>query len=294
MPKYIFFDTWAVGLAAEEEYRHRFREFVQTNGYTVLLSSLSLVELYNPGWSGAQGRERAERAAKFYASVPCVVVDPKDVWDAEIANQLDVLDALPIRLHVGELDQGVRAEAFLRFLRRDKLFLDQGLDVEKWSNTYHASKQTWLSDVSRILDAACQAGNLQRNSKGEFVHLPSDKERFLFSLDLRQADPANVTRILSHQVAQRSSGTHSRLGAVRLSSLLFWYLYVDIDNSNRPKHGGSDLGDIYHLSLLPYCSAFTADRAMYGMLQRIKEPIAAIACSVMTKPMLERALRVQN
>jgi hypothetical protein len=64
-----------------------------------------------------------------------------------------------------------------------------------------------------------------------------------------------------------------KLTAVRFASLIFWYLYVNVDPSNRIKHQPSDIGDIYHLSLLPYCEAFTVDKPMQRLLQRIDYPV---------------------
>jgi hypothetical protein len=290
-PKYIFLDTWVLGLLSKELFGRQLREFLLTNNYTVLLSSISLVELFNPGWALARDLDRTELAAHFYSELACVIVEPKLVWDAEIGNNLDALDALPIRLNLSEMNNILRKETLLRFFHGDKMFLDQGIDFQQWSEGYKVLKKQWLSDVNKIIDEDCKSGNLSRNTKGDFIDLSSFKERFLFSLDLQHASPEDVDKILKHQIRQRSSGGATHLSAVRLSSLLFWYSYVDVDYANRMKRSGSDIGDIYHLSLLPYCAAFTADKTMYRMLKRIKEPFAPISCKVMTKSMLEETIR---
>ncbi len=292
MRKYFFLDNWTLKLLAGKNFRHKLLEFILNKGYTILLSSLSLVELYNPGWASAKGNDRTKNAARFYSDLPCVIVDPQTVWDQEIRNRLEALDTLPIQLNLEQVNKNSRQEALLRFLRRDTLFIQQGLDIQKWSYEYKAVKAGWLSNVNRIIDKACIDGNLCRNKKGKLINLSSFKELFLFSLDLRHCEPEYINEILNHQVQQRSGGAPVRLSAVRLSSILFWYSYVDVDPANRMKRSGSDIGDMYHLSLIPYCSAFTADKTMFRMLKRIREPAVPLDCRVFTKPFLEKAIGV--
>ncbi len=252
-----------------------------------------MVELYNPGWQDAQGVDRTQMASKFYSSVPCVVVNPSDVWDAEIKNHLDPLDDLPTLLDLREIDDAWREEAVLSFLRTDSLYLQQGKNIREWADTYRQLKERWLYDVDEIIDHACSIGNLARDSQGRLIHLADKKELFLFSLDLRRAPSQEVDAIIGHQVKRRLQRGSMSLSSVRLSSLVFWYLYVDIDPSNKVRTQGSDIGDLYHLSLLPYCNAFTVDKSMHQLLMRIKEPFKPIQCKVLTKPGLKKAIGLE-
>ena len=53
-----------------------------------------------------------------------------------------------------------------------------------------------------------------------------------------------------------------------MTSLLFWYLYIDIDQSNKIKQQKSDIGDIFNMCLIPYSCAFTVDSSMSRLLSR--------------------------
>lgn len=290
MSHYIFLDNWVFSLLRDPEAGACLTAFVRSNGFTVLLTSLSMVELYNPGWQRAETDERGAAAVRFLASVPCVIVDPLRVWEMEVAAHLSPLQALPLQLDLSDLSDNVREETLLRFLRRDEFFLQRGPDIQAWSLGYEGIKKSWLSDVANIIEKACGRGHLKRDKTGRFTELEDTKEVFLFSLDFRHADGHDVDAILG-DVLQRVLAGRQRLTSVRLSSLCFWYSYVDVDKANRPKLRGSDIGDIYHISLLPYCSTFTTDGTMYRTLQRIRERVVPVNCQVMTKHLLEERLR---
>jgi hypothetical protein len=292
MARYIFLDNWIFALLGVPEAEARLTAFVRSNGFTVLLTSLSLVELYNPGWQGAGREERGAAAVRFLARVPCVIVNPQRVWKMEAAAHLGKLDSLPLELNLSDLSDDLRESTLLRFLRRDDLFLQQGLDIHAWSLGYEEVKKAWLADVANIIENACSHGDLKRNKAGRFTELEdSSKELFLLSLDLRHADGHDVDAILADVLQRAQAGLRPRLTSVRLSSLCFWYSYVDIDKANQPKRQGSDVGDFYHISLLPYCSTFTTDGTMYRTLQRIRERVVPASCHLMTKAMLEEKIR---
>ena len=290
MPRYLFLDNWVFSLLRDPETGARLTTFVRSNSFTVLLTSLSMVELYNPGWEKAEADERGAMAVRFLASVPSVIVDPQRVWDMEVAANLSRLEALPLQLDLSDFTANVREEILLRLLRRDEFFLERGLDIQAWSRGYEELKKGWLSEVANIIEKACDRGDLKRDKAGRFTELEDSKDIFLFSLDFRHADGHDVDAILSDML-QRMQVGRQRLTSVRLSSLCFWYSYVDVDKANRPKLRGSDIGDIYHISLLPYCSAFTTDNTMHRTLQRIRERVVPVNCPVMTKQLLEERLR---
>lgn len=192
---------------------------------------------------------------------------------------------------MADLPENQREATLLRFLRRDELFLRQGHDIEVWSLEYMEAKRTWLVDVEKIIENACVNGYLKRDESGRFSDLAETKEFFLFSLDLRNADPSAVDAILKEMLRRKNGGNPSHLTSVRLSSLCYWYHYVDVDRANQPKRSGSDLGDFYHISLLPYCAAFTSDGTMYRTLNRIRESVVPVSCKLMTKLLLEECLQ---
>ncbi len=264
--------------------------FIRSKGLTVLITPLSMVELYNPGWDRTpEEKERGATAVHFLASVPCVIVNPSRVWEMEIAAYFNPLTDLPVELDLAELS-AERGPTLLRFLRRDGLFLKQGRDIHIQSLEYEEFKKNWLSDIEIIIENACRQGHLKRGKNGKFKDLERGKDMFLFSLDFRHADPRDIDKIIAG--LERTRAKHpSRLTSVRLSSLCFWYSYIDIDQSNRPKRQGSDIGDFQHLSLLPYCSVFTTDGTMYKTLRRIRERVIPVNCELMTKGLLEERIR---
>jgi len=290
MSRYIFLDNWVLSLLRDRKTKARLTAFVKSYDFTVLLTSLSMVELYNPGWQRAETEDRGAAAARFLANVPCVIVDPQRVWEKEVAAHLTQLQALPLQLDLSDFSVNVREEILLRILRRDEFFLKMGIDIQAWSLDYEEIKKSWPSDVANIIDKACGRGHLKRDKAGRFTELEETKEVFLFSLDFRHADGYDVDTILV-DVLRRMQAGRQRITAVRLGSLCFWYSYVDIDMANRPKLRGSDIGDIYHISLMPYCSAFTTDGTMHRTLQRVRDRGVPMNCPVWTKHLLEEQLR---
>ena len=195
-PRYVFLDNWVFSLLRDAEAAARLDVFVRSNGFTVLLTSLSMVELYNPGWEKGGADERGAATVRFLARVPCVIVNPVRIWEMEAAARLRPLQALPFELDLSNLSAELREETLLRFLRRDQLFLQQGHDIHAWSQNYEEAKKGWLSDVANIIENACRHGPLKRDSTGALTDLEDAKELFLWSLDLRYADPNATDEIL--------------------------------------------------------------------------------------------------
>ena len=218
--------------------------------------------------------------------MPCVLVRQEEVFRAEIEAELTPLEALPIELDLQQLPHTVRAQSLVFFLRRDERYLRQGKNIDLWSKAYSTLKANWLANVEDIIEQACVDGVLQRDGTGRFVELGEHKEHFLFSLDFRHADPSDVDRILRKLLQRKQMRQPTCLTAVRMTSLCFWYSYVYVDNANRMKRNGSDIGDFYQISLLPYCAAFTVDRTMEGMLRRIQEPVVPVRCELFTETTL--------
>jgi len=290
MPKYIFLDNWVYSLLTDAENERRLSAFLHHQGYTILTTSLSFVELYNPNWENAGDKDRMNRTAHFLSKNLSVIVDPEKVWKAEIKLYPNPVSSLPIELDLESISDNLRSLTLLSFLKGDNLFIQQGKNIEQWREQYDRTKATWFDDVENIIEHACQTGYLKRNKKGKFIELQQLKEIFLFSLDFRLAEADKIDTLLSKLVEKAKSGEMAQLTSIRLSSLCFWYSYVNIDQANRMKRNESDIGDFYHISLLPYCSAFTTDGSMYRMLKRINEPIKSTNCEVITHQKLDKIL----
>lgn len=290
MSKYIFLDNWVYSRLTDAENERRLSAFINHKGYTILITTLSFVELYNPNWEKAGEKDRMNRAAHFLSKHPSVIISPEKVWQAETKSYPNPLSLLPIDLDLQNISNQLRAPTLLSFLKGDDLFIKQGKSIELWQAEYEQIKGTWLNTVGNIIEQACQSNNLKKDENGRFIELQKYKEQFLLSLDFRIAEPNDIDSLLKILIEKSKKGEKFRLTAVRLSSLCFWYSYIYIDQANKMKHNGSDIGDFYHISLLPYCSAFTTDGSMYRMLKRIVEPIVPTGCEVITPYKLDKIL----
>ena len=290
MQAYIFLDNWVFSMLSDEKLRQRLICFLRTNGYTTILTSLALTELYNPGWTQAPGPDRVERAVNLLSQVPCIIVEPREVYAAEIEADLQPVQKLPVKFDLEDMERSMRAEVLRRLLRRDPLFLEQGHDIQLWADNVAIAKMRWLEEVQSIIENACGSGYLLRDPRGR-LSLPAEGEEwFLYSLDFRHTQPDRIDAILRSHLERRASGAPFMPTAIRLSSLYFLHTYVGIDRSERIKRLGSDIVDMYHLSLAAYCAAFTTDKSMFRMFQAVRRSGVTLSCRVMTKTMLEEAM----
>ena len=90
----------------------------------------------------------------------------------------------------------------------------------------------------------------------------------MYSFDFRLSNQSQVNEILTEHLKMKKNGQLLKMTAVRMSSLLFWYLYIDIDPSNKIKQQKSDIGDIYNMCIIPYSTVFTIDSSMLRLLSR--------------------------
>lgn len=283
MHKYIFVDNWVYNLFDDFIFKQQLIDYINNNGLIVILSSFSFVELYNPGWLKYQKNDRTSKAVEFYSKVPCVIVDQKKIWKAELRNKLNKLHELPIELDISRIEPKLRSEVLLRFLHADELFLSQGKDIRQWAIEYKRIKYSWFNACENIITNAVTTGCLYRDNNGNFINTKETKEIFLYSLDFRTSTKNEVDEILAEHLKLRKKGKSLGLTSIRMSSLLFWYLYIAIDQSSRIKQQVSDVGDFYNLSLLPYCSFFTVDSSMLCLLSRFNKNEERIQCDILDK-----------
>jgi hypothetical protein len=220
MPKYIFLDNWVYSLLTNAENERRLTAFLRHRGYTILTTTLSQVELYNPKWESAGEKDRMKKAAHFLSKNPCVIVSPRKVYAAELESYPNPVSTLPIELDLDDISDELRAPTLLSFLRGEEIFVKQGKDIKSWGENYGQIKAGWLNDVNNIIEHVCRNGNLKRDSKGRFVELKQHKEQFLLSLDSREANPEVVNSLLAKLVERAKRGEQARLTAVRLRHLV--------------------------------------------------------------------------
>lgn len=293
MRKYIFLDNWALSKFTGAEARHRLIAFLKNNDYTGLVTSLVLVELYNPGWEMAADNDRVVEAINFLSEIPCVIVDPLKVFRVEIELYPIPVETLPIELDLREIPNNQRIQILLQFMRRDVSFLKQGKDIEEWSKSYKKLKDDWLDQGRNIIEHSCNQGLIKRNKNGKFIDLARSKELFLLSLDLRHTNSTAEKDILFNKViVEKNRGNLLDLLAIRVTSLCIWYSYIAVDPSNLPSYKPSDIGDYYHMGLIPYCSAFMIDKHMQRLLKRFQEQRLLGDCMILSEIELRKHLRI--
>ena len=271
MTNYLFLDNWVLSNYTKGEKLHSLSKFIQDNNYTIAIDSLSFVELYNPNWEAAGEDDRGIRAVNLLAQHPLVIVDPSRIWILELESFPSKVETLPTELNLDQLPFYHRAKTLLMFLRRDNIFVEMGKDITTWSANYDRLKREWPDNVNAIIDHALTIGYLKKEN-GVFINLSNLKEKFLRSLDARHLaeyfDNHNDHN-LKIAMSDMAAGASNNLLSIRASSLYFWFSYIDIDKSFLPKRKGSDIGDYYQLSLLPYCTMFTTDITMSRLAQRV-------------------------
>src|SRR5262249_1741292 len=90
-------------------------------------------------------------------------------------------------------------------------------------------------------------------------------------------------------IAKRILEGSSRLPAIRMTSLCFWYEYVDVDRAFPMAIQGSDIVDHYQISLIPYCQAFTVDNNMARLVNRVLAE-TPYHCDIMNQSAVENRL----
>lgn len=292
MTKYLFLDNWVLSNYTKGEKLHSLSQFIQENEYTIAIDSLSFVELYNPNWEGAGDDERGIRAVNLLSRHPLVIVDPLKIWNSELESFPSKVEALPTELNLDQLPLPHRAKTLLMFLRRDHVFVEMGKDIAVWATNYDQLKREWRDDVDAIITHALTSGTLKKEMD-KFIDLSFFKEKFLRSLDARHLAEyfdSHKEHTLKMAMSDMANGSSKNLLSIRASSLCFWFSYVDIDKSFFPKRKGSDIGDYYQMSLLPYCTMFTTDTTMFRLAQRTVREMD-LACKVLDYKMLEDEMK---
>jgi hypothetical protein len=291
MPNYLFLDNWVLSKYTQPERRALLSAFIRRHDYTILFNSLAFTELYNPGWNMAQGEERAARVVAFLIQHPCVIVDPESVFRAELVSYPEHMRDLPVALNLADIPAQQRHDTLLGFLRRNSAFLVQGKDVQQWVLGMERLKATWLETVDAIIADASAKNTLKRDQRDRFIDLADSKEPFLLSLDRRHFGHLGAAERegLGSCLISLMMGGLAQLPAVRLTSLCFWYAYIDVDKAYLIKRQGSDISDFYQMSLIPYCSVFTTDNTMHRLIQRIRQDMP-FSCTILNEQLLDAAL----
>jgi hypothetical protein len=99
MPNYIFLDTWVLSDYTKNSKQYLLSDFIRRSDYIILIDSLSVTELYNPGWQYATGEERASRVEGFLSQHPYTIFDPQDVFRSEFEVFPTRLSSVPIRIN---------------------------------------------------------------------------------------------------------------------------------------------------------------------------------------------------
>jgi hypothetical protein len=292
MSKYVFLDNWVLSDYTKPDRLPYLSDYIKNNHLTVIIDSLSLTELYNPGCANASGDDRTSRATTFISKHSTIIVDPIQLIRAEIQNYPDPVQSLPVELDLKNMSEEDRKQSLAQFLHHDTSFLQQGKDIRTWANSYEKAKSEWLDSIEKIIDHAVQAGALTRDKTGHFRQSEEEREAFLVTLDRRHFSyfDDREREQLATKVVELFMGATSKLPATRATSLYFWYAYLQIDKTHPISRAPSDLGDFYQMSLIPYCEVFTTDNKMQWLSQRIADETSSNSCKVLNKANLDREI----
>lgn len=281
MGNYIFLDNWVLSDLRDEVFRNALLEYILDNDYTVLINTALLIELYNPGWKEYQQNDRVSRAVDFLSSVPCSIVDSDEVITAEIENFLYKLDYLPIKADLTKLEIG----SFLRVLRSDP---ETGVDIQQLSKRIKKLKSEWPSQKNAIMQLARDQGYLVADPRGNLKC--TSRESFLLHLDFRFVTFQDPDELLKRHIELRRKNENHTLSLIRITSLAFYYLYVDIDSADKISTSRSDIVDFLQIGFVRYCRVITVDTAMYKLLDRIGKSGESFDCKVLNSALLRKEI----
>lgn len=297
MPKYIFLDTWLLDDYTKADKVDTLAVFIARNQYTVVISSLLLTELYNEKWEGEGEKERGWRIVNFLSGQQYVIAHPEAIWQQEFQSYPNHVKRLPIEPDLDHIPTIPRAQALLRFLRRDQIFLDMGKDIATWATGYKDAKTSWLADAAAVIEDGITSGELIRDGKGHVTARDDAlKQQYLFRLDMRLCegisyDGSHISDDVLQPYIEGVFRDKILLRAVRLTSLAFWYQYVGFDPTFRPKQGGSDLGDILYTSFIPWCATYTTDSKFIAAVRQAAVEAKCTSCKILSRDDIDRELR---
>lgn len=267
MRDYIFIDTFALSQLTNDCYDDLLG-FLKRNNYQIIITSMELVELYNPN---PTGEDRIYKISRLLTEIPFVISDQKRVMDFEEFNYPDSLLELPIEFSSEKAFVSLKKEEKWELLYR--LFSvglsEYQVNLKQWVEKYNSEKALWINEVHKIMKNASESGIID------------SKDNFVQSLDLRLCDNFvkikvlmdnggdmqqmdkvylnKLAKILDCQDTWRMKGIH-------FSSLIFWYDYI-IAKKNILS---SDIADIYYSPVFPYCDVVIVDNSRYDCYLKIQ------------------------
>lgn len=269
MDNYIFFDTFALSQLTND-YFDKVSGYLLLKDYSIVLTSMELVELYNPN---PKGDDRINKISNLLTAVPFVICDQRKIMEAEEAAYPQTIKRLPLEFSSKEIFNRLPNTYKKELLY--KLFSvglpEYGVNLKAWTEEHHIMKTSWEQSVNKIIDEATSRG---------VINL---KDEFLQSLDLRLCD--NILKTIDslknkswvelnqsdkkklHKIDQILNKHDTwRMKGIHFSSLFFWYEYVKAQKKISP----SDQADIYYSLMFPYCNAVIIDNSRYDCAIKIQ------------------------
>lgn len=200
-----------------------------------------------------------------------VITDQKDIFQREEESYPSICKDIPILASKQSIFNRIDDNK-KRFLLT-QLFTSNlekyGIQVRSWVKEYNSVKRNWNNDTNKIIANAKQDSTL------------GNKDMLIQNLDLRLCD--NISRIkheLDNGVPVENLDRNYlrkinlvlqnkdtwRMRGIHLSSLIFWYDYI----KDKKKIKCSDLGDLYHSVIIPYCKLAIVDNSKYDTCTKIQ------------------------
>lgn len=268
MDNYIFIDTFAFDQLTNE-YFDSVSKYLKLKSYSIVLTSMELVELYNPN---PKGDDRINKISNLLTSVHFVICDQVKVMEAEEAAYPKSIDRLPIEFSsIGIIDKLSHTDKKELIYKLFSIGLPEfGVNLKVWFENFCSVKALWIESVHNIIEWATESGII--NLKDNFLqsldlrlceNLLKIKDSLEKGIDINELDKNylnKLVQILDCHDTWRMKGIH-------FSSLIFWYEYVLAQKTILP----SDQPDIYYSFVFPYCNAVIVDNSRYDCATKIQK-----------------------
>lgn len=146
---------------------------------------------------------------------------------------------------------------------------EAGFNLKNWAEHYKSEKATWCQSVEEILAQA--KSNKIINNKAAVIEsldlrfckrlrqVVSDLERPEFHNNFFFENLSKLKRIIVLHDTAIMKGIH-------MSSLIIWYDYFIAKKKINP----SDIADLFHSIMYPYCEVVIADKSRIDCIRRIQ------------------------
>jgi hypothetical protein len=265
--EFIFIDTFAL-IELTRDYYDQLLKYLKQKELYLLVTPTLLIEYHSPI---IEEDDRITRAVKLFNDHQFVIANQDILYQLEEETYPLMVNQLPIQLRsdvtLTHLSPEDRATILYQLLHNG--IPEAGYNLNSWAANFKAIKANWEQDVERIVEHATEHGHIQNKQElTESLNL-----RWCLRMEeagLNISDPLKQDEQFVKYIT-KLSGIFNRhdsdvLQGIHLTSLIIWYDYIIANKRIK----NSDLGDIYHAMMYPYCKVVIADNSRVDCLHQIQ------------------------